>query len=69
MKFQKNVIIVSSSGNGEALEVVYEETSSVLKDTYYVIHYVDINTLIKSAKEMLSGRELTTEERKAYFLE
>ncbi len=69
MKFQKNIIIVSSSGNGEALEFVYEGSEALLNDTYYIIHHADLNTLIKSAKEMLNGRELTIEERKAYFLE
>jgi WD40 repeat protein len=57
LKFQKNVLIISASGNGEALEIVYADNESVL------------NTLIKSAKEMLKGRKLTEEERKAYFLE
>lgn len=69
MKFQKNIIIVSSSGNGEALEFVYEGSEALLNDTFYVIHNVDVNTLIKAAKEMLKGRELTAEEKKAYFLE
>lgn len=69
MKFQKNIIIVSSSGNGEALEFVYEGSDALLNDTFYIIHNVDVNTLIKAAKEMLKGRELTAEEKKAYFLE
>ena len=60
---------MSSSGNGEALEFVYEGSDALLNDTFYIIHNVDVNTLIKAAKEMLNGRELTAEEKKAYFLE
>ena len=68
LKFQNNIKILSSSENGEALEIMYTGIDK-FSSTCYVVHHTDLNTMIFSANEMLNGRELTLEEKKRYFLE
>ena len=45
LKFQNNIKILSSSENGEALEIMYTGIDK-FSSTCYVVHHTDLNTMI-----------------------
>lgn len=63
-----NIKILSSSENGEALEIINDDVDYGYSDSCYVVHSTDLNKMILAAKEMLGDRKLSEEERSKYFL-
>ena len=70
MDFGKDMTLLNNAPDGSQLAVTYYETDEHNETgKILIIHHVDEQTLLDTAREILNGRELTEAQKEKYFLE
>ena len=68
--FGKDMTLLDSAPDGSQLAVTYYETGEHNEiGKILIVHSVDEQTLLDTAREILNGRELTDAQKQKYFLE